>query len=49
MRSKPGSSLLAYPSSRRRYAPDVSNEHNLRGAAWMTLGMLGYVVNDAFV
>ncbi|MCP3936074.1 MAG: DMT family transporter [Actinomycetia bacterium] len=27
----------------------MSNEENLRGAAWMTLGMLGYVVNDAFV
>ena len=31
------------------YAREVSNEQNLRGAAWMTLGMLGYVVNDAFV
>lgn len=27
----------------------MSSEQNLRGAAWMTLGMLGYVVNDAFV
>lgn len=29
--------------------PITSSADNLRGAGWMTLGMLGYVVNDAFI
>ncbi|MGI9608424.1 MAG: DMT family transporter [Acidimicrobiales bacterium] len=29
--------------------PITSSSANLRGAGWMTLGMLGYVVNDAFI
>ena len=28
---------------------DTERKNNLRGAAWMTAGMFGYVVNDAFI